>query len=122
MINLCKYSDAYPVLKGTITVLRPNAAKKTKELHLKIMHRFSIAFQKLMALKLIMQKIWMLWCQCIIYLNTVKIIEKQHVVCGIVIEMNQVILFLLILNLLNNNPKYDASKVGKNISVIFGEV
>ena len=60
MINLCKYSDAYPVLKGTITVLRPNAAKKTKELHLKIMHRFSIAFQKLMALKLIMQKIWML--------------------------------------------------------------
>ena len=30
-----------------------------------------------------------------------KIIEKQQEVCGIIIEMNQVILFLLILNLLN---------------------
>ena len=36
-----------------------------------------------------------------IYLNTVKITEKQLVVCGIIIEMNQIILFLLILNLLN---------------------
>ena len=26
--DLCKYSDAYIVVKGTITVLRPNAAKK----------------------------------------------------------------------------------------------
>ena len=48
--DLCKYSDAYIVVKGTITVLRPNAAKKkTKVLHLKIMHLFSIVFQKLMA-------------------------------------------------------------------------
>ena len=28
--DLCKYSDAYIVVKGTITVLRPNAAKKNK--------------------------------------------------------------------------------------------
>ena len=28
-------------------------------------------------------------CQCTIYLNTVKIIEKQHAVCGVIIEMNQ---------------------------------
>ena len=27
-LYLCNYSDAYIVLKGTITVLRPNAAKK----------------------------------------------------------------------------------------------
>ena len=47
--DLCDYSDAYIVVKGTITVLRPNAAKKTKVLHLKIMHHLSIAFQKLMA-------------------------------------------------------------------------
>ena len=33
--------------------------------------------------------------------NIVKIIKKQQVVYGIIIEMNQVILFLLILNLLN---------------------
>ena len=36
-----------------------------------------------------------------IYLNTGKITEKEQVVCGIIIEMNQVSLFLLILNLLN---------------------
>ena len=36
-----------------------------------------------------------------IYLNIVKITKKQQVVYGIITEMNQVILFLLILNLLN---------------------
>ena len=33
--------------------------------------------------------------------NTTKITEKQQTFCGIITEMNQVILFLLILNLLN---------------------
>ena len=33
--------------------------------------------------------------------NTVKITEKQQTVCGIITEINQAILFLLILNLLN---------------------
>ena len=46
-----------------------------------------------------MQKIWML--QYIVDLNTVKITEKQQEVSGIIIEMNQVIQFLLVLNLLN---------------------
>ena len=46
--DLCDYSDAYIIVKGTITVLRPNAAKKTQVLHLKIMHHLSTAFQKLM--------------------------------------------------------------------------
>ena len=36
-----------------------------------------------------------------IYLNTVKIREKQQKVCGIIREMKQVIFFPLILNLLN---------------------
>ena len=34
-------------------------------------------------------------------LDTVKTTEKQQAVCEIITEMNQVILFLLILNLLN---------------------
>ena len=29
--DLCDYSDAYIVVKGTITVVRPNAAKRNKE-------------------------------------------------------------------------------------------
>ena len=28
--DLCGFKDAYIVVKGTITILRPNAAKKTK--------------------------------------------------------------------------------------------
>ena len=55
--DLCDYSDAYVVVKGTITILRPNATKKTKVLRLKAMHHLSIVFQKLMVKKLIMQKI-----------------------------------------------------------------
>ena len=55
--DLCDYSDAYVVVKGTITILRPNVTKKTKVLRLKAMHHLSIVFQKLMVKKLIMQKI-----------------------------------------------------------------
>ena len=37
----------------------------------------------------------------IICLNTARIKEKKQAVCGFITEMNQVILFLLILNLFN---------------------
>ena len=47
--DLCDYSDAYIVVKGTNTIVRPSSPKKTKALHLEIMPRLSIAFQKLMA-------------------------------------------------------------------------
>ena len=47
--DLCDFSDAYIVVKGVISVIRPNAAKNTNALHLKIMHHLLIAFQKLMA-------------------------------------------------------------------------
>ena len=47
--DLCDFSDAYIVVNGTITVVRPNNAKKIKQQHLKIMHHLSIASQKLMA-------------------------------------------------------------------------
>ena len=43
--DLCDFSDAYIVVKGTITVLRPNAAKKTKVLHLKKMHHSKLHFK-----------------------------------------------------------------------------
>ena len=47
--GLCDYSDAYNVVKGTIIVVRPNTAEKTKMLHLKAMHHLSTAFKILMA-------------------------------------------------------------------------
>ena len=43
----------------------------------------------------------MLQCLCIIYLNTVKVIKKQQLVYGIIIEINQVMPFQLIPNLSN---------------------
>ena len=80
--NLCSFSDVYIVVKWNITVTDPNNAKANKDITFKMMHYLSTAFQKLMV-------------------NTVTITEKQQEVCRIITEMNQVILFLLILNLLN---------------------
>ena len=55
--DLCDYSIAYIVVKGTITAEGDNNAnERNKILHLKIMHHLSIVFQKLMVYKLIMQK------------------------------------------------------------------
>ena len=60
--DLCDFSDAYIIAKGTITVTEPDNAKKIKRQHLKIMQHLLIASQMIMiiALKLIMQKIQML--------------------------------------------------------------
>ena len=55
--DLCDYSDAYIVVKGTITVTDSDNAKRNKVLHLKTMHHLSVAFQELMVYKLTMQKI-----------------------------------------------------------------
>ena len=46
--HLCDYSDAYIVVKGTITIVRPNGAKRNKEVTFKNNAPFRIAFQKLM--------------------------------------------------------------------------
>ena len=54
--HLCDYSDAYIVVKGTITIVRPNGAKRNKEIAFKTMDHSSIPFQKLLAKRLIMQK------------------------------------------------------------------
>ena len=70
----------------------------------------------------------MLLCQCTIPLNTAKITEKQQAVRRNITEINQIILFLLILNLLNTRrvlqeilvdvcageAGYDTDKVGRN--------
>ena len=36
-------------------------------------------------------------CLCIIYLNTVKIIKKQQEACGIIIEMNQIVVQIIVI-------------------------
>ena len=76
--DLCDYSDAYIVVAPFI-----NCISKIN----------SVKIDNAEDLDIVMP--------CITYLNTIKIIEKQQVIHGIIIEMNQVIHFLLILNLLN---------------------
>ena len=100
--DLCDFSDAYIVVKGDITLESDNIANK---------HNKNLAFKNNAPFK-----------SCIIKINGIKIdntedldvvmptynlleyrkfIEKQQEACGIIIEINQVIHFLLILNLLN---------------------
>ena len=55
--DLCDFSDAYIVVKRTITVTNPNNAKGNKVVAFKKMHHLSTVFQKLMVYTLIMQKI-----------------------------------------------------------------
>ena len=38
-----------------------------------------------------MQKIWMLQCLCTSCLNTARISQKQQEACGIITEMNQIV-------------------------------
>ena len=81
--DLCDFSDAYIVVEGDITLGGDNDPNKgNKNLAFKNNALFIICISK-------------------IYLNTVKTIEKRQAVFGIIIEMNQGILFLLILNILN---------------------
>ena len=55
--NLRNFSEAYIVVKGTITVTGTrNRSKKKCFWHLNIMHQLLVAFQKLMIHSLIMQK------------------------------------------------------------------
>ena len=99
--DLCDYYDAYIVVKGTITVLRPNAAKKNKAVALKNNAPFINFISKINGVKIdnaedldVVMPIYNL-------LEYSKNYKKQQVVYGIIIEMNHVILSLLILNLLN---------------------
>ena len=50
--DLCDFSDAYIVVKGTITVTNPNNARRNKAVTFNIfnilMHNLSITSQKLM--------------------------------------------------------------------------
>ena len=55
--DLCDVSDAYIVVKGTISVANPNDANYNKKLALKMMLHLLLAFQKLIIYSLTTQKI-----------------------------------------------------------------
>ena len=92
--DLCDFSDAYIVVKGKITVTNPNNAKRNKAVAFKNNAPFINCISKINGVKNDNAK------NLDVVLQNYKITKKRQVVCGIITEMNQVILFLLILNLL----------------------
>ena len=99
--DLCEYSDVYIVMKEAIIVTDSINAKRNKAVVFKNNAPVNNCISKINGVKIdnaegvdVVMPMY----------NTVKIaktIEKLQEVCGIIIEMNKVILFLLILNLLN---------------------
>ena len=100
--DLCDFSDAYIVVKGTITLEDDSDAKKrNKNLAFKDNAPLIKRISKINSVQIDNAEDLDVVMPIIIYLNTVEITEKQQTACGTIIEMNQVLLFLLILNLLN---------------------
>ena len=99
--DLCDFSDAYTVVKGAITVANPNNAIRNKAVAFKNNAPFINCISKSNGVKTDNAEYLDVVMPITIYSNTVQIIEKQQVGCGIITEINQVILFLLILNILN---------------------
>ena len=99
--DLCDYSDAYVIVKETITAVRPNVPKRNKSAAFKNNAPFINCISKINGIKIDNAEYLDALVPMYNYLNTVKITEKQQEVCGIITDMNQIILFLLIPNLLN---------------------
>ena len=99
--DLCDFSDAYIVVKGEITVTNPNNAKRNKAVAFKNNAPFINCISKINGVKIDNAEDLDVVMPMYNLLEYSKNYKKQQVVCGIITEMNQVILFLLILNLLN---------------------
>ena len=100
--DLCDFSDAYIVVKGTITLEGDSDAKKrNKNVAFKDNAPLIKRISKINSVQIDNAEDLDVVMPIIIYFNTVEITEKQQTACGTIIEMNQVLLFLLILNLLN---------------------
>ena len=83
--DLCDYSDAYIVVKGNITVKGAGVAnKQNKVVAFKHNAPFTNCVSKINGVKTDNAED----LDVVICLSIVKIIKKQQVICGIIIEMN----------------------------------
>ena len=99
--DLCDYSGAYNIVKRTITVVRPNNAKGNKAVTFKNNAPFMNCISKVNSAKIGNAEDLDVVMPMYNLLEYSKNDKKRQVVYGIIIEMNQLIFFLLILNLLN---------------------
>ena len=104
--DLSNFSDAYIVVTGTITVTNPDNAKRNKAAAFKNNTPFINCISKINGVKTDNAEDLDVVMPMYNLLEYSKNYKKQQVVYGIIIEMNQVILFLLILNLLNTRQVY----------------
>ena len=99
--DLCDCSDAYIIVKGTITVVRPNNKKRNKVVTFKNNASFINSISKINAVKIDNAEDLDVEMPMYILLEYSKIYKERQVVYAIIRDMDQLILFLLILNLLN---------------------
>ena len=99
---LCDFSDAHIVVKWTITLKGDNNAnKRNKNLSFKNNIPFINCISKINGIKIDNAEDLDVVMPMYNLIEYNKNYRKQQAVCGIIIEMRQVILFLLIRNLLN---------------------
>ena len=99
--DLCNYSDTYIIVKGTISVTQPDNAKRNKAVAFKNNAPFVNCISKIKGVKIDNVEDLDVVMPMYNLLEYSKNDKKRQVVYGIIIEMNQLIFFLLILNLLN---------------------
>ena len=99
--DLCDFNDAYIVMKGNYTLEGNDANKRNKDLAFRNNAPFINGISEINGVNIDNIKDLDVLMPMYNLLEYSKNYKKQQGVCGIMIEMNQVILSLLILNLLN---------------------
>ena len=99
--DLCDFSDAYIVVKGNIVVTNPENAKRNKSDAFKNNAPFINCISKINGLQSDNAEDLDVLMPMYNLPEYSKNYKKQQELCCIITEMNQAILFLLILNLLN---------------------
>ena len=129
--DLCDYSNAYIVVKGTITIVRPNGAKRNKEAAFQNNAPYINCISKINEIKIDNAEDLDVVMPMYNLLEYSKNYKKTTGIYGIITEMNQVILssdseyFKYKNNITGNTYNigvgeegYDANKVGKNESEV----
>ena len=99
--DLCDHSNAYIAVEGTITVVRPDNAKRVKATAFKNNAPYISCISKINGTKIGNAEDLDVVMPMYNLLKYSKNYRKQQEFSGIIIELNQVILFLLIRNLVN---------------------
>ena len=99
--DLCDYSDAYIVVKGYTAVANPDDTKRNKSVAFRNNAPFINCITKINGVQTDNTEDLYVVMSMYNLLKYRKKHKKQETVCGIITEIQEAILFLLILNLLN---------------------